>query len=129
MRQRETLSVISETKGKPPRLPFALYTEAMLGKAYDLSIIFTDAAKMHALNKAYRGKDMPTDVLAFPISPAAGEIFIAESEAKKEAAKFDRTPENFLHFLLIHALAHLAGHDHGKGMEAFEARFRKKFGI
>ena len=48
---------------------------------------------------------------------------------KLEAKKFERTYENFLAFLFIHALVHLKGMDHGSTMESMEARYRKKFGI
>ena len=102
---------------------------AVLGKNYDLSLAFISKEKIKKLNLIYRNINKPTDILSFPISKKEGEIYICLSEAKKEAKKFDRKYENFLHFLFIHGLVHLKGYDHGSTMESIEARFHKKFGI
>ncbi len=117
------------TKGKLPRLPFASMKDAVLGKNYNLSLVFTSRNELRRLNRIYRSKDKTTDILSFPLSDSVGEIFINLDEAKKESKKFDRNPENFLAFLFIHGLTHLKGLTHGSRMEAQETKFRKKFGI
>ena len=116
-------------KAKIPRLAFFRMKEAVLGKKYDLSVAIVGPAKMRALNKKWRGKDKPTDILSFPLSKTEGEIYICPAEAMKEAKKFERTYGNFLPFLFIHGLVHLKGHDHGAIMERIEAKFRKEFGV
>lgn len=103
--------------------------EAVLGKEYDLSFAYIAPAKMKKLNLIYRNINKPTDILSFPLSKTEGEMYICLSEARKEAKKFDRTYENFLHFLFIHGLVHLKGYDHGSTMERIEAKVRKEFGI
>lgn len=103
--------------------------EAVLGKKYRLSIAIITLAKMRSLNKTYRKKDAPTDILSFPLSKTEGEIFLNLQDARKESKKFGRTFENFIAFLLIHGLVHLKGFAHGSRMEALETKFRKKFGI
>ncbi len=86
-------------------------------------------ARMKELNFMYRNKNEPTDILSFPLSKTEGEMYICLSEAKKEAKKFDRKPENFLAFLFIHGCVHLKGYDHGGTMERLEVKFRRKFKI
>ena len=77
----------------------------------------------------YRIKIQSTDILSFPLNKNAGEIFLCLPEAKKEAAKFDRTFDNFVAFLFIHGLMHLKGFDHSSTMESNEEIFRKEFNI
>lgn len=108
---------------------FEAMKNEILGKSYDLSVAFVDSERMKELNLQYRNINKPTDILSFPLSDTEGEIYLCLSEAKKEAKKFDRKPDNFLKFLFIHGLVHLKGYDHGSTMENIEARFRKHFEI
>jgi len=119
------------TKGNPAiaGLPFASMKEAVLGGNYELSLVFAPKSTLRELNRTHRGKDATTDILSFPLSKSAGEIFMNLDEAKKQAKKFDRKFENFAGFLFIHGLVHLKGYAHGSRMEALEAKFRKQFGI
>lgn len=110
-------------------IPFRDIKEEILGKDYDLNLIFTTAAKIKKLNTIYRNKEEATDILSFPLSENEGEIYICPSEARKEAKKFGRTYENFIAFLFIHGCAHLKGYNHGSIMEDIEAKTRKKFRI
>jgi len=119
----------NETKAKMPRLAFLRIKEAVLGKRYELSVAIVGASKMRSLNKRWRDKDAPTDILSFSLSKSSGEIYLSPGEAKKEAVKFDRTYDNFILFLFIHGLVHLKGYDHGAIMESIETKFRKRFGI
>lgn len=123
--------ITNMTKGNPPLggLPFASMKDAVLGKRYELSLVFVSRPVMRRLNRAYRGKDKATDILSFPLSASEGEIFMNLEETRKEAKKFGRDLKNFLGFLLIHGLVHLKGMRHGSRMEAQERKFRKKFNI
>jgi probable rRNA maturation factor len=103
--------------------------DAVLGKEYELSLIIVSKSHIQKLNKTFREMNKPTDVLSFPLSENFGEIYINIEMTKLEAKKFDRTYENFLAFLFIHALVHLKGLDHGSTMESIEARYRKQFGV
>jgi|ERR1035437_3754623 probable rRNA maturation factor len=102
---------------------------AILGKDYDLSVVFVRSPKMRELNRSYRNIDTSTDILSFPLSKNEGEIYICLSEAKKEAVKFDRSYDNFIYFLFVHGLVHLKGFDHSSTMERIEVRYRKMFNI
>jgi probable rRNA maturation factor len=108
---------------------FAAAKSAILGKDYSLSFSFAEPEQMKKLNLIYRDRNIPTDILSFPLSNNEGEIYICKSEARKEAKKFDRNLENFIKFLFIHGCVHLKGYDHGAKMEAVESRLRKKFGV
>ena len=119
----------NDTKAKMPHLAFLRMKEAVLGKRYDLSVAIVGTSKMRELNRRWRDKDKPTDILSFPLSETEGEIYINPTEAKKEAKKFNRTYDNFILFLFIHGLVHLKGYEHGVIMESIEQRFRKKFGV
>jgi len=126
---RANLSLVRTTKEAYPRLPFASLKEAVLGKSYHLSIAFVSAARSRALNRAYRGKDKPTNILSFSLSKNEGELIICLAKIKKETKLFSRTFPNLLAFLLIHGLFHLKGHDHGSTMERNEQRVRTRFKI
>ncbi|HEY4496219.1 MAG TPA: rRNA maturation RNase YbeY [Candidatus Paceibacterota bacterium] len=102
------------TKGKLPRLPFKRAKELILGKDYDLSLVFTDNNLTKKLNKIYRDKDKPANVLSFALENYAGEIFINLTQAKTNAK---------LVLLLIHALLHLKGWQHSSKMESEERKF------
>lgn len=123
------LTITNTTKGKLPRLPFAQMTKAVLGDEYECSFVVVSPKKSRELNRTYRGKDYPTNILSFPIDETEGEIFIDLEKARSEAPSFDRTYKNFIGFLYIHALCHLKGHDHGPGMERLEKKIRKQFDI
>ena len=125
----EKFSIINETKGKLPSLPFDKIKNKILGKNYELDLIFVSNKKIHALNKTYRKVDKPTDILSFPIDKKHGEIFICEKIAKYKAKDFERKFENFIAFLFIHGNVHLLGYDHGNKMESIEKKFRKIFKI
>jgi probable rRNA maturation factor len=122
-------SIHKTIKGRPPRLPFLKIKEAVLGKKYDLSLIFIGSTRSKTLNKKYRGKDKSANILSFPLAENEGEIFIDLQEAARTSKNFDRKYENFVGFLLIHGLLHLKGFAHGSKMESEETKIRKKFNL
>jgi len=84
----------------------------ILGKKYDLSVAFVDDQTMEELNRRYRKKSYPADVLSFPLSKNEGEILIN---------KKNRNDKNYADLLFVHSLLHLKGYKHGAKME-FEER-------
>lgn len=87
----------------------------------ELSILFVDDKEIHALNREYRKKDKPTDVLSFPmregefggINPdLLGDVVISLDTAKRQAEEMGETLEEELNFLLTHGILHLLGFDH-----------------
>ncbi len=122
-------SINKTIKGKPPSLPFLKIKEAVLGKTYDLSLVFIGSTRSKALNKTYRNKDKPANILSFPISKSEGEIFIDLKEATRTFKNFDRKYKNFIALLFIHGLLHLKGFAHGSKMESEEEKIIKKFNL
>lgn len=123
----ETTSLVIKTKGKPERLPFARLKEAALGKSYELSIAFVSNAESRRLNRTYRGKDKPTNVLSFPLSKNSGELVLAPNVILREAPKFNLSVRAMTAYLTIHGLLHLKGMDHGSTMESRERQLLKRF--
>ena len=102
-------------------------------------------------NRAYRGKDGPTDVLSFPSGengrrqktgsgrrgkgPCAeylGDIAIAPVVARRNALRFGRTLGGEMRILILHGILHLMGYDHESDsgqMERREQRLRRALGI
>jgi rRNA maturation RNase YbeY len=123
------LEITNKSKGRLPSLPFEQMKLSVLGKKYNLSLVFTTTKEILKLNKTYRDINKSTDILSFPLAKYSGEIFICPSETRKMMGEFGRTYENFLAFLFIHGLVHLKGYDHGPQMKKIEGKFHKKFGI
>ena len=89
----------------------------------ELSIALVDDAAIHALNRDYRGKDKPTDVLAFAMeegeqvpggrtSRVLGDVIVSIDTAAKQARKRRRPLLDEVTMLLAHGLLHLLGYDH-----------------
>jgi len=87
----------------------------------ELSVLLCDDLVIRQLNRAYRGEDQPTDVLAFPMwegpepSPnrsLLGDVVISIPTATRQAAERDRPIVAEVTFLLAHGLLHLVGYDH-----------------
>ena len=121
--------ITNKTKSKLPCLFFSKIKEEILGKNYDLSLVFIGNKLSQELNKKYRNKDKPANILSFPLEKTQGEIFINPILSKMSAKDFGRTEENFITFLFIHGLLHLKGYDHGSTMEKEEKKIRNKFNI
>ena len=97
-----------------------------------VSILFTDDKEIHRLNREYRGKDKPTDVLSFSqlegegaVGDSLGDIVISLVTASKQAEEFGVTEQEEVGRLLVHGLLHLYGYDHeGVSEEEAEEMFR-----
>jgi probable rRNA maturation factor len=87
--------------------------------AAELSLVLVSDRVMHDLNRAWRGKDRPTDVLAFAQAeegPAPhgllGDVVISVDTARRQAASFGHSLVVEADRLLVHGLLHLLGYDH-----------------
>lgn len=99
----------------------------------ELSILLCDDATIRALNRQYRNKNRPTDVLAFPMHEGPGpqptpgllgDVVISLPTASRQAAERDRAIVHEVTFLLAHGLLHLLGYDHGSPHEEREMTAR-----
>ncbi|MDO8492648.1 MAG: rRNA maturation RNase YbeY [bacterium] len=129
--ETENFSVINKTKSRSglARTAFLNMKNAVLGKNYVLSLAFVGNTTSKKLNRQYRKKNTPTNILSFSLQKYEGEIIMDLAKIKKETKFFDRSFGNLVAFLFIHGLFHLKGLRHGSTMERKEALVRKKFKI
>ena len=120
---------VSSTVKHYPVHPYADIKQAILGKSFQLTLVFVGPKRAAQLNTNYRKKTYSPNVLSFPLDEKTGEIFICPAVARKEAHEYNLTPAGYIAFLFIHGLLHLKGHDHGATMEALERRYVKRFAI
>ena len=101
----------------------------------EISVEITDNDGIRELNREFRGKDSPTDVLSFPmgdINPEnglmiLGDIVISAEKAKEQSEELNQSFERELMFLAVHATLHLLGYDHELSDEDdFEMRKKQK---
>ena len=91
----------------------------------EINILIVNDLEMQKLNKEYRRKDKPTDVLSFPLFDfkkgeyppknepyLLGDIVISIDSAKRQANEYGHSLERELGFLAIHSMLHLMGYDH-----------------
>ena len=92
----------------------------------ELSILFTDDQYIAQLNRRYREKDGPTNVLAFPMSgPESpdvesgmlGDIVVSVDTAMRESKALEESLDDSIARLLIHGLLHLLDYDHERSPE------------
>ena len=123
------MDIKNTTHKKKPNLPFNKIKEFVLGKKYELSLVFIDDKLSFKLNKQYRKINEPTNILTFPLTANEGEIFINLALATKQARQFERKKDDFVGFLFIHGLLHLKGYEHSSKMEREEKKVRTKFNL
>ena len=101
----------------------------------EVDLLITTDAEVRALNRAFRKRDQPTDVLSFPalgLNGHAGDIAISAPTAARQAKRLGHALNDEFKVLVLHGVLHLAGHDHetddGK-MQRFEQRLRARLGL
>ncbi|HVN89593.1 MAG TPA: rRNA maturation RNase YbeY [Candidatus Binataceae bacterium] len=114
-------------------------------KEAELSITLTGDPEIHQLNRDFRGKDKPTDVLSFPqieddaVSRLAtikheedgpplplGDVVISLETASRQAIAMRIAPAERLRTLLIHGLLHLLGYDHERSLAEARRMFARE---
>ncbi|MEK6848510.1 MAG: rRNA maturation RNase YbeY [Nanoarchaeota archaeon] len=106
---------------------FSRIKNDILGKNYSLSIAYVSEKKSRELNKRYRKKDKPTNVLSFALRKNEGELVLCKSVIRREAKNFGKTFPQFLGFLVIHGMLHLKGMEHSSTMEKAEKKYDQKY--
>ncbi|HZK57412.1 MAG TPA: rRNA maturation RNase YbeY [Clostridia bacterium] len=92
---------------------------------YEISLSLVDDEQIRELNKIYRGKDCPTDVLSFPLidenqvinvpdmeEKPLGDIVISVERAVLQAKEYNHPFEREMTFLFVHSMFHLMGYNH-----------------
>lgn len=113
------LEIKNITKNRTPKGDFLSIKEVILGKKFEVSLVFCANALSRSLNRTYRMNDNPTNVLSFNVGSNSGEIFI-------NLNKLDGFNPVYL---FVHGCLHLKGMDHGDTMEKAEEKILKKFSL
>jgi probable rRNA maturation factor len=111
---------------------------------HEVSFMLTDDRRMRQLNRSYRGKDKPTNVLSFaaldgekpkPGRPwLLGDVVLASGVIAREAKRQAKALDHHLSHMAVHGMLHLMGYDHeddadARIMEALEIEALAKMGI
>lgn len=91
----------------------------------ECAVTIVDNPSIQAINRDYRGKDVPTDVISFALDDDdsdnfdinvlphhIGDIIISIDKAKEQASEYGHTLDRELGFLAVHGFLHLNGYDH-----------------
>lgn len=102
----------------------------------EVSVLLTSDDEVQILNRDYRDKDKPTNVLSFPQDEPSmlGDIVMALETIEREAAEQDKPLEDHVRHLLVHGALHLLGYDHiedeqAEEMEALEVEILAQMNI
>lgn len=118
------------------------YVEKVLEKEYDskapvyVSLLFTGNDEIQVINREYRDKDQPTDVISFAyhetedfdIGPydTLGDIVISLERVVEQAKEYNHSPKRELFYVLTHGILHLLGYDHIEEEERKEMRAKEE---
>jgi len=105
------------TRTRTPALNWESVKNRILSGSYELDLVLVGDKFMSELNKKYRRKSGPTNVLAFPLGRGVGQIFIDLPFSRRESKKSGAPWSRHVLYLYIHGLLHLKGYDHKKKTE------------
>lgn len=114
---------------------FLRSAQSAVGIRSEVNVLITSNQEMCRLNRDFRGKNRPTDVLSFPAvehEKIAGDIAISGEIARKNADALGHPFTTEVKILLLHGLLHLAGYDHetDRGeMAALEQKLRARLNL
>jgi rRNA maturation RNase YbeY len=102
-------------------------------KADSFAVSFVNQEEMRELNRSFRGRDTPTDVLSFPGETTEegfhlGDVAVSVSTARLQAERAGRSPYREVQILLLHGVLHCLGHDHETDsgeMSSLESQLRR----
>ena len=115
----------------------AVLAQEQPSAALEVGVLLTDDAELQRLNRDFRGKDAPTDVLSFADDVASafvsapdqlrylGDIAISLDRAREQAVEYGHALSRELAFLAVHGTLHLLGYDHERGAQD-EALMRQR---
>ena len=125
---RVTLQKAIQAQGLPSRAQFSRWVAAALeGRraTAEVAIRLVDEEESRALNRSWRKKDYPTNVLSFPAGlpagvplPLLGELVICAPLVVREAAEQGKSPEAHWAHLTVHGSLHLLGYNHESEAQA-----------
>jgi len=132
------LSVVLLNRQRSRRVDGARLRRVLAGAARalrvegEIALVLTGDRAMRRLNRRFRGKDAPTDVLSFPgvgCEAGLGDVVISIDSAARNARGLRRTLPQELDVLALHGFLHVLGYDHETDdgtMDRLEARLRRR---
>ena len=132
--RRLTIEVVTSGATRAPGLSRWLASVAPARARGAMTVAIVPDGRVQQLNRRYRGKNVPTDVLSFPSDEPGylGDVVIAAGVARRQAADGGHSFQHELRVLALHGLLHLLGYDHerdGGRMARVEARLRRRGGL
>jgi len=134
----DRLRVVLLSRQRRRRVPAARLRRVLGGAAESLrvsgevTLVLAGDRLLHRLNREFRGKDRPTDVLSFPGDGGEGglgDVAISVETAERNARELGRTLAQELDVLAVHGFLHVLGYDHETDdgtMERLERRLRRR---
>ena len=128
-RLRSSVTVQCAARGAPSaaRLRAWALAAARLGQQITLRVV--GAAEARTLNRAFRRRDHPTNVLSFGYSPTQGDIVLCHPVIAREARTQGKTLAAHYAHLVVHGMLHLRGLRHGRRMERAETMLLARLGF
>jgi probable rRNA maturation factor len=131
------ISIENRSSARLPRGPLTMFANQVRSAVRlkgDVAILITSNAELKRLNREFRGKNKPTDVLSFPSDSRgyAGDIAISAEIARASAREHGLTLTEETKVLILHGMLHLAGYDHETDngqMARKEQLLRRRFGL
>ncbi|MEM9964961.1 MAG: rRNA maturation RNase YbeY [Asticcacaulis sp.] len=132
------LDVLPEAPLCVQRAIEATFAHMGVEEQLDIVVLLADDAEMKSLNKEFRQKNAPTNVLSFPapemMHPHLGDMALGFETCVREAAEQGKTLKDHLMHLSVHGALHLLGYDHiidaeAEDMESLERNILKGLGI
>ena len=138
-----TVQIATRRAGVPHARSFARWAKAAFAGgrvrrtrgSTELTIRVVGAAESRKLNRTWRGKDKPTNVLSFAAdSPLLGDLAICAPVVAREAREQGKLPAAHWAHMVVHGVLHLLGYDHendrdAQRMEARETKIMAQLGI
>jgi probable rRNA maturation factor len=125
----KTVSAASASGATPAQIQRFVRQAQTLAKVQgDVDVLISGSARLRQLNRRFRRKNKPTDVLSFP-RPSGGDIAISAQIARDNARLYGHSIAEELKVLVLHGMLHLAGYDHETDngrMARVEARLRAR---
>jgi probable rRNA maturation factor len=131
------ISIENRSSARLPRGPLTIFANKVRSAVRlngEVAILITSNTELQRLNREFRGKNKPTDVLSFPsdIRGYAGDIAISADIARNNARERGLTLTEEAKVLILHGMLHLAGYDHETDngrMARKEQLLRRRFGL
>lgn len=100
--------------------------KAHFNRKKEITVVFVNSVEMQKINRQFRQKNKPTDVLSFASSDpdSLGELLLCPEILKKQALRQKHPYKDELAYMLIHGLLHLQGYDHERSQQEEKLMFR-----